>query len=301
LLQDTLMTPDSDRYLPSLGAVVLGWNYHDDSAECLRSILADGYPRLRVWFVDNGSTDGTPAALRQEFPGITIMELGENRGLVAGYNAGIEAALSAGDDYVCVFNNDVAVAPGSFRALIGVARADPSAGLFVPKIVLYSDPGVIWSAGAYRRRLPPGIVQRGLGQPASDPRFARVTRVTYATSCVWMMSAAMIRQVGLFDSHYRFYYSDYEYCRRVTDRGWHILYAPDAVVRHKVSLSTQQAPRPGRWWTNMGEAEALFYRRYENQPLLMLHAAWITLRTIVQGQARYIPAYLQGLRAGLRT
>jgi GT2 family glycosyltransferase len=281
-----------------VAAIVLGWNHRDDSAECLDSVLRAGYPALHVWYVDNGSTDDAPTFLRRQFPTITVIELGENRGLVGGYNAGIEAALDADVEYVCVFNNDVVVAPGAFRALVDVAQDAERVGLLVPKIVLYSDESVLWSAGARERPFPPGIVQRGLGAPAHDRRFNQVRRVEYATSCAWMMASRMIREVGLFDPTYSFYYSDYDYCRRVTRSGWQTVYVPDAVARHKVSLSTQRGPAAAQWWQNLGQAESRFYRQYENCARLAFHVLWIVTRTMLQGRARYIPAYLRGVRDG---
>ena len=283
----------------SLAAVVLGWNYRDDSADCIRSILNSSYRSLRLWYVDNGSTDGSPEYLRNLFPSITVISLGENLGLVRGYNVGIEAALTAGSDYVCVFNNDVTVTTGTLPELVAAAVSQPGAGLCVPKIVLFADDQTIWSAGARRRRFPPGIVQRGLGQPASDRRFNRPIRVAYATSCMWLMSAPMVRHIGLFDPAYSFYYSDYEYCRRATQNDWQILYVPSAVVAHKVSLSTQNAPKPARWWHNMGEAEARFYRQYEGYLPFAVHVTWILARAVMQGNARYLPAYMRGISQGL--
>ncbi len=284
--------------LPSVAAVVLGWNHRRDSAECISSILGTGYPALSVWYVDNGSGDGAPEFLRRKFADITVVELGENKGLVGGYNAGIQSALDANVAYVCVFNNDVVVQPGAFQALVNVAQVTKRAGLLVPKIVLYSDADTIWSAGARERRFPPGIVQRGMGASSSDRRFDQVQPVEYATSCAWMMSSKMVREVGLFDSDYSFYYSDYEYCRRSTLLGWQIIYVPDAVVRHKVSLSTQRGSQKSRWWHNMGQAEARFYRQYKSYGQLALHVPWIVIRTALQAGSRYLPAYLRGLRDG---
>jgi len=270
-----------DQILPPVAAVVLGWNHRHDSAECLDSILHAGYPSLHVWYVDNGSTDGAPAFLHRQFPDITVIELGENRGLVGGYNVG--------------FNNDVVIHPGGFRALVDVAQATERAGLLVPKIVLYSDESIIWSTGARQRRFPPGIVQRGLGSSSQDRQFNQVQHIEYATSCAWMMSSRMIREVGLFDPEYSFYYSDYDYCERARLHEWQTMYVPNAIVGHKVSLSTQRGPKAERWWRNMGEAEMRFYRQYRNYVQLAFHVPWIVIRAVLQGRARYIPAYVRGL------
>jgi GT2 family glycosyltransferase len=282
--------------MPSVATIVLGWNHCDDSSECIQSILEAGYSALHVWYVDNGSTDDSPGFLRQKFSNIAVIELGENRGLVGGYNAGIQAALSAEPEYVCVFNNDVAVQPGIFQALVDTARANDRVGVLAPKIVLYSNEHVIWSAGARMRRFPPGIVQRGMGASSDDPHFGIAQPVEYATSCAWMMATSMVRDVGLFDPRYPFYYSDYDYCKRVSLCNWQIFYVPSAIVKHKVSLSTQKSPTSARWWQNMGEAEARFYRQYGSNVQLALHCAWMVVRALLQRNARYLPDYIQGLR-----
>lgn len=283
---------------PALAAVVVGWNHRSDSAECLESIVETAYPALQVWYVDNGSTDGAVELIRQRFAQVRVLALEQNRGLVGGYNAGIEAALEAGADYLCLFNNDVAVALDFFEALAAVAAGNANAGLLAPKIVLYSDENILWSAGARERAFPPGIVQRGTGRPARQERFNRVEPVAYATSCAWMMSAQMVRQVGLFDPSFSFYYSDYAYCEQVQRHGWQILYVPGSVVKHKVSLSTQRGGNAAHWWHNLGVAERRFYREYRGRTLFLLHAGWILMRTVLQGRGRFIPAYLKGLLDG---
>jgi hypothetical protein len=48
----------------------------------------------------------------------------------------------------------------------------------------------------------------------------------------------------------------------------------------------------------MGLAESQFYRQYESRAQLAVHVLWIVVRTVLQGRARYIPAYVQGLRDG---
>lgn len=291
------MVQSMTRTVTGLAAVVLGWNHCEDSLACVQSVLQADLSDVHVWFVDNGSTDGSPLLLKQAFADITVVELGENRGLAAGYNAGVEAALVAGYEYICVFNNDVVVQPHALQALMNATGFSERVGIWVPKIVLRSDTGTIWSAGARWRRFPPGIVQRGMGSSAqrsyNEPEF-----VGYATSCSWMMSAHIVRDIGLFDPRYSFYYSDYEYCRRATTRNWQILYVPDAVIAHKVSLSTRNASHPARWWRNLGEAEAIYFRQHETIGQLWVHALWIMLRTILQGDMRHLPAYLAGLKRG---
>ncbi len=53
---------------------------------------------------DNGSADGTPAAVRAAGTASLVIENGDNPGLAAGTNAGIAAALERAADLVFVLN-----------------------------------------------------------------------------------------------------------------------------------------------------------------------------------------------------
>src|SRR5215467_1114173 len=114
---------------PTVAAVVLAWNLRDETAACGESLRAQGYERLRLLFVDNGSTDGSPAFLRERFPDATVLALPENVGIASGYNAGLERALAENADYALVLNNDTLFAPGMLRALVEAAERHPEAGV----------------------------------------------------------------------------------------------------------------------------------------------------------------------------
>jgi GT2 family glycosyltransferase len=166
----------------------------------------------------------------------------------------------------------------------------------MPKIVYESDRARIWSAGARRRRFPPGNVFIGLGQPDGPP-FDRERDVDYAPSCALLIRRSTLQQVGLFDPGYFFYYDDWDYCERVRLAGQTVRYVPSAVVYHKVSLSTTRSPRPAGWWYVMGRSAVLYYRRYYRPvgPSLALYAGWFVAREAVKGNARYVPLFVRGL------
>ena len=285
---------------PSVAAVILGWNLKDETTACARSLLAQGYPELRLVLVDNGSTDGSPAHLRRELPEAELVELGTNQGIAAGYNAGLRRALELGADYAFVLNNDTLFAPGCLAALVEAARRHADAGVLMPKIVYESERGRLWSAGQRRRRFPPGVVMIGLNRP-DGPDYSVERELDFAPSCALLIRRGTLERVGLFDTGYFFYYDDADYCERVRLAGQTIRYVPAAVVYHKVSLSTARSSRPARWWYVMGRSAVLYYRRYYRPfaPALALYAGWFLARESVKGNARYLPLFLRGLAHAL--
>lgn len=286
---------------PLVAAVVLGWNLRDETVACGMSLLAQRYAGLRLIFVDNGSTDGSPACLRSRFPDATVIELGTNVGIAAGYNAGLERALAVGADYALIVNNDTLFAPDMLRELVRAAEGHAEAGVVMPKILYEADRRLIWSAGARGRAFPPGVVFVGLRQP-DGAAYDQPGEVQYAPSCALLIRRDTLRTVGLFDPGYFFYFDDWDYCERVRRAGRTIRYVPTSVVYHKVSLSTAQSARPARWWYVMGRSATLFYRRYYRPagPALLLFAAWFAARESVQGNVAYVPLFVRGLLDALR-
>lgn len=285
---------------PSVAAIVLGWNLREETAACGDSLLAQNYPALRLIFVDNGSTDESPRFLRERFPEAEVIEMGANVGIAAGYNAGLERAREVGADFGFILNNDTLFAPGTIDALVDAAMRHPEAGMLMPKIVYEGQRDRIWSVGARRRPFPPGVVMIGLGK-LDDSSYAAERDVDYAPSCALLIRRAALETVGLFDPAYFFYYDDWDYSERVRRAGYSIRYAPDAVVFHKVSLSTARSVRPARWWYVMGRSAVLFYRRYYRPalPALFLYAGWFVARETIKRNGRLVPLFIRGMRDAL--
>jgi len=118
---------------PRVGVVVLDHDGSDLTARCLESVERTDWPAeaLSVVVVDNGPTG--VLADRLNFPGVTVVDAGHNRGFAGGCNLGIEALGRV--DHVALLNNDAIVEPGWLAPLVDVLEADPTVGAACPKIV----------------------------------------------------------------------------------------------------------------------------------------------------------------------
>src|SRR4029434_7794020 len=91
---------------PRTAIVVLSYNGLEDTRNCLTSLHAAIRPDALPLLVDSGSTDGTSEMVAREFPWCRIVRVAVNRGPIAGNNAGIQAALDAGAEWIVLLNND---------------------------------------------------------------------------------------------------------------------------------------------------------------------------------------------------
>lgn len=224
--------------------VLLNWNSWKDTAECIESCRNLLYPDFRLLIVDNGSSDGSESILRERFPDIEFIQTGQNLGFAGGNNVGISYALERGADYVWLLNNDTVVEPDALSALVRVAQADKKVGMVGSKIVYHGDPDILWYAGAVldpERPYHPyhlGLNDKDRGQ------YGEISETGYVTGCSLLASREMIELVGLLDDELFLYFEDVDWSARAKTAGWKLMYCPDSLVYHKVSLSIGGAASP---------------------------------------------------------
>ena len=97
--------------------VIPNWNGRDLLERYLPSVIAAlaGHPDNEIIVVDNGSTDGSAAFVRQSFPQVKLLALDRNLGFGGGSNAGFRAARN---DIVVLLNSDMRVSPDFLPPLL---------------------------------------------------------------------------------------------------------------------------------------------------------------------------------------
>lgn len=216
------------RPAPTVAIITLNWNRKGDTLAFLESCAALDYPRLHTLVVDNGSADGSPAAIGAAFPQVEQILNGANLGFAAGMNAGIRRALALGADYVFLANNDTTLAPDALDRLVAAAEQQ-GAGMASPAIYYASAPHRVWWLGG---RLRPLLleVRRVEAPPARhDPRpFA----VDFITGCGMLVRRDVLQTVGLFDERFFMYYEEVDLCRRIQQVGRRVQYWPVLKAMH---------------------------------------------------------------------
>ncbi|HEX6288021.1 MAG TPA: glycosyltransferase family 2 protein, partial [Herpetosiphonaceae bacterium] len=164
-----------------LDIVILNYNRGDLLRNCLRSVLDSRTSHtLKVWVVDNASTDESVAIVRAEFPQARLIVNPRNTGFSAGNNLALreiiaaEAAEASGNRYVMLLNNDTEVEADALDLLIEYLESHPAVGAVGPKLLLFDGSLDL----ACRRSFPTPTVSfyRMTGLSKLFPRSARFGR-----------------------------------------------------------------------------------------------------------------------------
>ena len=217
----------------NLVAVVLNWNGGDDTLAALESLQG-----VDTVCVDNGSDDGSPDAVAVRFPHVELIRTGVNLGFAGGNNVGIRRALARGADWVLLLNNDAVADAGLPAALAAAAAERPDAGVLACKVFFADPPDVLmYAGGRVNLRLGYWGRQDGFGQ-RDDGRFDTLRDVDRATGAAMAVSRAAIERAGLLDESLFAYAEDTEWCLRIREAGFGVVFVPDAKVWHVGSAST---------------------------------------------------------------
>ena len=135
---------------PTISAVIPTYNRATMVCDCVRSVLATGYPALEVIVVDDFSPDDTGARLRAEFGGDPRVRYQRNERNTFQAVSRNNGARNATGDYLLFLDDDNLVHKGIFTELLAVFSAHPNAGLVAP-LAIHQRPGktnAVWSLGS---------------------------------------------------------------------------------------------------------------------------------------------------------
>jgi N-acetylglucosaminyl-diphospho-decaprenol L-rhamnosyltransferase len=200
---------------------------------CLESVAG-----TETVVVDNASSDDTVGFVRERFPSVRVIEE-ENRGLAAGWNRGI-AETDA--EHVLVLNADAWLVDGALSRLLAAIRRHPRAAAVGPRLL--NPDGTLqrsvrgfptlWRLATeylYLRKLAPRTRALNAFYGAGFDH-ASEREVEWLMGACFLLRRSAFDEVGPFDERFFLFSEEVEWMRRAADRGWSVVFAPDAECVH---------------------------------------------------------------------
>jgi GT2 family glycosyltransferase len=219
-----LKIPSSDT--PSVSIVVVVWNRAELTFQCLRSIAEVDDIDFELIVVDNGSADQTPE-LFQRIQGVRYVRNGENRFFSPAVNQG---AGDARGEFLLLLNNDAILMPGAVRILVDAVRSSADVGAAGGKIVLLDGSlqeagNIVWRDGS--------CLGYGRGDsPLASPYMFR-RDVDYCSGALLVTRRRLFEQLGGLDEVFNpAYYEETDYCIRLREANYRVVYEPRSVILH---------------------------------------------------------------------
>jgi GT2 family glycosyltransferase len=187
-----------------------------------------------VVVVDNGSTDGSVAFVREAHPQVKVVPCSVNGGFARGVNAGARAATG---DALVLLNNDAAPSPGWLAALLGPID-DGTADVVGGKILDWEGKHLQFGQGVLTFDGHAFQDQMGLGTEA-DP-FRERRRSLFACGGNMAVRRSLFLELGGFDEDFFAYFEDVDFGWRACLAGHRVILEPAAVVRHRGAATSSR-------------------------------------------------------------
>jgi GT2 family glycosyltransferase len=216
-----------------VSVVILNWNCRQYIEECLDAVMGQTYENVEVIFVDNGSTDGSVALVKEKYRSLYLLENETNLGFAAGMNTGIR--LTKGE-FVLPLNIDVFLRDDFIeRAITRGMKRDQKIGMVGGKVFRYHD-GKTADLADVGKYLVKRMTMRNsknseheeyvFGPNGSCPVYRRA-----------MLEDIKLSEGQFYDEMYFAFAEDLDLHWRAQLYGWRCLYLPDMISWHVHSAS----------------------------------------------------------------
>jgi len=221
--------------MPDVSVIVVTWNTREMTLRCLEHLrkAVNGLD-AEVFVVDNASSDGTAAAIREKYAEVKLISAERNLGFAGGNNLAI---AKAGGRYILLLNSDAMVEPGTVRELLSFMDARGDVGACGAQLL--NRDGTRQNSfdnfPTFATELLPKSLLRALfprRYPSKRQEYREPLEVESVLGTCMMVRAEAMKQAGVLDERFFFLYEETDWCLRMRKAGWRIFFVPSARAMH---------------------------------------------------------------------
>lgn len=239
----------------NLSIIILTWNNLDATRLCLCSLVPVMTRNdVETIVIDNASSDGTPEAIRREFPQVRLICNSQNRGIAAARNQGF---MRAAGSKLLILDNDTIVNSEAIEGMENYLDTHPDVALCACRMTdtqgnvqpsFRPYPGILSKLRSILH-----INQKYWGyKPEADGTIEPL----YVIGACQMIKRDAVGQVGMLDEAIFYGPEDADYCLRLRRAGWRIKYLPQYAIIHAYQRTTAHHPIS---WLGYKHIKGLFH------------------------------------------
>jgi len=284
---------------PFMSVVIPNYNGERFLPELCEALRDQTFRDFEVIFVDDASTDGSVAWVEAHYPEARVVVNRSNQGFAVSANLG--ASVARGKVFV-LLNNDTRPEAEWLAELAKAICANPQAGIFASKVLLYDQPDVLHTTGdtMSARGLPGnrGVWERDTGQ------YDAALQVFGGCGCGSAFMREVWEALGGLDEDFWMYLEDVDFAFRAQLMGKEAVFVPCARILHHLTataggvMASYYVGRNTIWTVAKNMPRTLLLRNWNGLVGAQLAIAAEAMRSLRGSEAR---ARLRGQVGGLLT
>ncbi|MCP5107314.1 MAG: glycosyltransferase family 2 protein, partial [bacterium] len=214
----------------------------NDVAEGIRELEAQKqhYNSIEIIVVDNGSSDGTPAMIKETFPGVNLIALQQNIG-VAAYNTGFQQAAG---QYIVVLDDDSFPETHAIPRMVEEFQRNEKLGVVAFDVRNYYD----YKKTNLNPASPVSPVSEKPGTAAAEENQGSRYQMAFNGAGVGIRKKC-IDEVGGYPAEFFLYWNEQDLSIRILDAGYQIKWFTDIISLHKYSPGNRESQRAPFYYT----------------------------------------------------
>jgi len=259
--------------LAHIAVVILNWNGREFLRKFLPSVIANSHKDAEIIVADNASTDSSIEFLQDNYPQVRIITNRTNGGFARGYN---EALSEVEADYYILLNSDIEVTPNWIEPVIKLMESDKTIAACQPKLRSYHEREKFEYAGAaggfidkYGYPFCRGRIFQHL--ETDEGQYNDEMEIFWATGACMFVRADLYRKFGGLDEDFFAHMEEIDFCWRLKNGGYKIMYCPDSVVFH-VGGGTLPKKSAQKTYLNFRNNLSLLYKNLPSYLVLPVFA-----------------------------
>ncbi len=221
--------------------------------------------------LDNASGDGSADAVRESFPQARLFALERRTGKAENDSTLLREARGR---YCLLLNEDSELQPGAARALLDALEAEPRAAAAGAQLLTSEGQPVpcAWRLPDAGWALAAALFVQD--RYAVQSRGGRVREVGWVQSSAMLVRRSAAEQVGYLDPDFFVYSDETDFCKRLRDAGFEILFVPAARAVHHNQLSTDPQSMSRRIVEFHRNRELYFRKHGQNATRILWRVCW---------------------------
>ncbi len=232
-----------------LSVIIVSYNTKDLLRQTIQSVIDTTHKiDYEIIVSDNDSSDGSPLMVEEEFKGVRLIRTGANLGFSKGNNIAIKEAKGR---YILLLNSDTVVKGNCLDKCLGYMDKHNDIGALGCKILLPS--GDLDHACKRGFPTPEASLYYMLGMDKRYPANKKygayrashlgqdeVGELDALMGAFMILPRHVIDEVGDLDETFFMYGEDLDWCYRIKEAGYKIIYYPKAYIVHHKGASSKK-------------------------------------------------------------
>ena len=221
---------------PELSVIIVNYNGVHYLKECLDSLRQKlNEVSFEIIIIDNNSKDESCSFIKQNFPEVVLIESKINYGFGKGNNKAVQFAQG---DYLLLINNDTIVLD-QLQPILETLKSDTSIGV-VGINMRNANQEYISAAGVLPSYKSMFQFKKllDLGTEFQQGNFTKNQyQVGWLVGSFLLLSKKVYQEIDGFDPNYFMYVEDVDFCKKISDKGYKVLFLPKFSYIHFVGFS----------------------------------------------------------------